>query len=395
MNFRIVDTGWAQVLTDAVAADRSHVRLICPFIKKGAVERLLASGTPGSLQVITRFCLDDFAQGVSDLSALRLLLDNGAAIRGIKNLHAKVYLFGNRQAVVTSANLTEAALVHNHEFGFVAEDKQIVTGCERYFTDLWANAGADLTTARLAQWEQKVTTHLATGARPTQLGSLGDEGVNAGVAPETIQLPPFVFDSRQAFVKFFGESGDRVLRSLSILDEVRGSGSHWACAYSKDKRPRRVNDGAIMFMARLVKDPADILIYGRAIGMRHVEGRDDASPEEIAERPWKATWPHYVRVHHAEFVAGSLANGVSLNQLKSALNSDAFVPTQRNAVNGVGNIDPDRAYLRQAAVELTPQATAWVNEQLQRAFTKYGTLPAASLIVLDWPSISPVAETMK
>lgn len=388
MSFRLVDTGWAQVLADAVAADRSGVRLVCPFIKKRAVERLLVGGTTGSLQVITRFCLDDFAQGVSDLSALRLLLDSGAAIRGIKNLHAKLYLFGSRRSVVTSANLTEAALVRNHEFGFVAEDSQIVAGCAKYFNDLWAKAGADLTSDRLSQWERKVTAYLATGVRPTQPSGLGDEGVNAGIAPEIIELPPVVDESKQAFVKFFGVSSERALRSLTILDEVQGSGSHWACTYPKGKRPRRVDDGAIMFLARLVKDPADILIYGRAIGMRHVDGHDDASAADIAVRHWKVTWPHYIRVHHAQFVAGTLANGISLNALMDALKSDAFLPTQRNAARGEGNTDPRRAYLQQAAVELTPQALLWVNERLQLAFNRYGTLPAADLATLDWPTLA-------
>jgi hypothetical protein len=386
MSFRLVDTGWAQVLADAVASDHSSVRLVCPFIKKGAVERLLAGGTPDSLQVITRFNLDDFARGVSDLEALRLLLASGAAIRGVKHLHAKLYLFGKR-AVVTSANLTEAALTRNHEFGFVAEDGEIFIRCRKYFDDLWAKAGADLTSTRLAQWEQTVTAYLAKGACPAQPSGLGDEGTNAGVAAEPLEFPPVVDESQQAFVKFFGESADRVARSLSILDEVRGSGSHWACAYPKGKRPRRVENGAIMFMARLVKDPADILIYGRAIGMQHVEGRDDASAADIALRPWKTIWPHYVRVHHAEFVAGTLANGVSLNALMDALKSDAFLPTQRNAAKGEGNTDPRRAYLQQAAVELTPQALAWVNERLQRAFNQYGTLPAADLATLDWPTV--------
>ena len=31
----------------------------------------------------------------------------GARARGIKNLHAKAYIFGDRRAIVTSANLTE------------------------------------------------------------------------------------------------------------------------------------------------------------------------------------------------------------------------------------------------------------------------------------------------
>ncbi len=388
MSFRLVDIGWAQVLADAVAAERSRLRLVCPFIKKGAVNRLLATGAPSSLQVITRFCLDDFAQGVSDFSALRLLLEKGASIRGIKNLHAKLYLFGNLRAVVTSANLTEAALVRNHEFGFVAEDSQIVAGCEKYFDDLWAKAGVDLTEAQLAQWEKKVTAYLATGARPAQPSGLGDEGANAGVAPMALELPPVIDESRQAFVKFFGEGGNRAARSLSILHEVRASGSHWACAYPKGKRPRSVEDGAIIFMARMVKDPADILIYGRAIGMRHVEGRDDASAADIKMRAWKSVWPHYVRVHHAEFVAGTLVNGISLNALMKALKSDAFLPTQRNTAKGEGNTDPRRAYRQQAAVELTPQALAWVNERLQRTINQYGTLPAAELAALDWPTVA-------
>lgn len=388
MSFRLVDAGWANVLADAVSADRSSVHLVCPFIKKRAVERLLAGGTPGSLRVITRFNLDDFAKGVSDLSALRLLIDSGAAIRGIKNLHAKLYLFGGDRAIVTSANLTEAALVRNHEFGFVADDRQIVAGCEEYFAELWAKAGEDLTNARLTDWEQRVTSYLSTGAQPMQDNGLGDEGVDVNFIPESIEVPVIFDKSRQAFVKFFGESRFRAPRSLKIRDEVQDSGSHWACTYPRNRRPRQVKDGAIMFMGRLVRAPADILIYGRAIGMQHIDGRDDASAADTALRSWKAIWPHYVRVHHAEFIAGTLANGISLNALMDALESDAFLPTQRNAANGEGNTDPRSAYMRQAAVELTPQALVWVNERLQRAFNQYGTLPAADLATLDWPTVA-------
>jgi hypothetical protein len=39
--------------------------------------------------------------------------------------------------------------------------------------------------------------------------------------------------------------------------------------------------------------------------LRHVPGGDDATPEDIARRPWKETWPRYIRLHHAEFVAGA------------------------------------------------------------------------------------------
>lgn len=73
---------------------------------------------------------------MSDTSALRLFLAAGAQIRGFQNLHAKVYLVGNR-AIVTSANLTEQALNRNHEFGFSSDDPVIVSSCNSYFdTDM-------------------------------------------------------------------------------------------------------------------------------------------------------------------------------------------------------------------------------------------------------------------
>jgi hypothetical protein len=385
MSFRLVDAGWSEVLADAIRADRSSVRLVCPFIKKRAVESFLENARPGLLQVITRFHLGDFCDGVSDIAALRLLLRNGAMIRGVRNLHAKLYLFGERRVIVTSANLTEAALLRNHEFGFVAEDAGIINHCRKYFDDLWGRAGQNLSAERLTEWERKVTNYLASGARPTAATGLGDEGVNAGIISEPIAFPALVGDAGQAFVKFFGEGDNREDRSRAVVEEVRRSGCHWACTYPKDKRPRQVQDGALMFMGRLVKEPNDILIFGRAVGMRHEPGRDDATAADITLRTWKERWPHYVRVHHAEFISGTLANGISLNDLMASLKSDAFVPTQRNAGKGEGNTDPRRAYMQQAAVELTPQAIAWLNGRLEFAYAQHGKLAPDVLEQLDWP----------
>src|SRR5258708_4582142 len=103
MNFFCVDSGWDKVLDEALVADHSVLRIVCPFIKTGAADRLLRRGKPQSIQVITRGNLDDFYGGVSDIAALRLIMANGAQIRAVKNLHAKLYLFGRTQAIITSA----------------------------------------------------------------------------------------------------------------------------------------------------------------------------------------------------------------------------------------------------------------------------------------------------
>ena len=381
---RLVDAGWGQELTAAICADRSDVRIVCPFIKERALERLL-SHRPGDVRVITRFNLADFSAGVSDVKALRVLLDTGASVRGIRNLHAKLYLFGTSRAIITSANLTEAALTRNQEFGVVADDTAVIEACRDYFDGLWRRGSSDLSRDMLDSWEKTVTGHRAAGGRPDRVKGLGDFGADAGLAATLpVSLPVVVADADQAFIKFLGEGDNRVPVAFATIEEIELAGCHWAVAYPATRRPRSVEDGAIMFIARLTDEP-DIRIFGRAIGMKYRPVRDDASPEDIALRPWKEKWPRYVRVHHAEFVAGTMANGISLNELMDTLGSDSFAPTQRHAARGTGNTDPRRAYRQQAAVELSLHGISWVGERLQAAFDEHGKVPQDKLDQLDWP----------
>jgi len=390
MMFRLVDSKWDKEIADALTAHRSEIKVISPFIKKGAAERLVKNGRPDLLRVITRFNLSHFADCVSDLSALKFLLDHGAEIRGIQHLHAKVYLFGAKRAIVTSANLTEAALLRNHEFGFVSDDANVVAACEGYFDGLWNRAGKNLLPIKINEWEEEVSKCLVRGAFIGVTRQLRDYGVSLGFSPDPVVLPISVADARQAFVKFFGKSNNRADRSLSVLDEVKRSGCHWACTYPK--RPRSVQDGAVMFMGRLVNNSADIMIYGRALAIRHEPGRDEATPADLKKRDWKKDFPYYIRVHHAEFMDDTLRNAIPLRELMDTFGSASFMSTQRNAENDIGgNTNPKRAYMRQPSVELTPQAASWLNERLERVYAIYGKLSPAVLAELDWPDgIAPI-----
>ena len=121
--------------------------------------------------------------------------------------------------------------------------------------------------------------------------------------------------------------------------------------------------------------------------MKHQPGRDDATSADIALLPWKEKWPRYIRVHHVEFVAGTMENGVSLNELMDSLGANSFAPTQRNAARGEGNTNPRRAYLQQAAVELSGEGLSWLGERLQAAFEAHGKSPQDELDKLDWPDL--------
>lgn len=392
--FRLVDGGWEALFDDSMAAAAGErLRIVCPFIKRGVVERLLKIRTPSEIEVLTRYDLRAFGDGVSDVGALALLLAHGARIRGVRNLHAKVFQFGASRVIVTSANLTRAAMRSNHEFGFVAEQPHVAERTGHYFDELWHRAGPDLTAERVGDWQQIVDAYRLRGAPPAFPG-LGDEGADVGLpAEESIDaaVEPLVFRS---FVKFFGNGGDRALRTAPVWEQVHAAECHWACTYPKGKRPRQVQDGSIMFMAWLVEEPEDIIVFGRAIGMRHVDGRDDATEADIARRDWKAKWPHYVRVHHAQFLAGDLRGGVSLNMMMDDLGPAAFATTQQRADAGETGINVRRAYARQAHVELTPASHRWLDARLEEAFARHGRMAPATFDAIGWHG-APIASTLR
>jgi len=384
MTFRLIDSGWSGELSAARDAHHDALRIASPFIKRGAVEKLLVGGRPSSIHVITRFNLEEFAAGVSDLSALRLLVRAGGQVRGLKHLHAKLFLFGADCAIAGSANLTDAGLGRNHEFGFAATDPAVVAAAGAYFDRLWGRTNNDLTEARIDGWDARIRAWLATGAPPVRPTGLGDESEDGGLPslPEESQLAQ---TAGQAFVKFFGQGNNRAPLDLPVIDEVRSSGSHRAMTYPTGKRPNSVADGARMFIGCMTGAPNDTRIIGRAIGMRHVQGRDDATPTDIALRPWKTKWSHYVRVHHAQFVGGTLASGISLAELMDSLGAAAFASTQANAAIGNGNTNPRMALMRQPAVRLSAEGNAWVNARLDAAMVRHGKLSPAELSTLDWP----------
>jgi HKD family nuclease len=386
-NFQLIDSGWDKIIHEATTADRTELRVVCPFIKVRAAKRLLANKRPDLIHVVTRFHLGEMCDGFNDTEALRLLLDHGAKVRGVRNLHAKLYLFGNKRVIVTSANLTESALLRNHEFGFVSSEATIIECCREYFDTLWKHAGNDLDMARLEGWEKQIKGVRLEGSRPSTASGLSDEGVDAGLAQTEISIMPRVSEAPQSFVKLFGTHYDRESVNKSVLDMVKAAGCHWACTFRRNKRPRQVKDGAVMFIGMLVEKPNDTIIFGRAKGLGHVEGRDEASAEEIHRRRWKAKWPIYVRVHHAEFVAGTLENGIRLSTLMDELKSDSFVSTQKHAQNKNGNTNPRSACRLKAAMPLTNEAFAWLNQRLEQAFARHGKLTPAELEKLDWPKV--------
>jgi len=105
--------------------DRAATSLVLcsPFIgaKPCARVRERASGWPSGFQllILTDLSRDNMLSGATDVAAIHGIA--GAfpqtEIRFLPSLHAKVYVADEKEAVVTSGNMTESGLVRNFEYG--------------------------------------------------------------------------------------------------------------------------------------------------------------------------------------------------------------------------------------------------------------------------------------
>lgn len=389
MDFKFIDSGWNKIFQEISTRYKKEYKLITPFVQLNTIKEMHRHKKT-KMKLITRTNLNDFYNGVSSLEALEYIIKNGGEVKGIKNLHSKLYVFDSTEAVLASANLTQSALLKNFEFGMQTANVEAMKEINNYFEKLWSKIPEKVKISDLRKWTNEIDSKLKKGKGAYKIPKFKDYGHKLEENEEESfdKSVKNILGKKQYFVKFWGKgtAKGRVLPSFPIWDEVDRSGCHWACSYPGNKKPRSVNDGDIMFMGRLTKNPGspnDIMIFGYAIASKYKEGRDDATPEEIKLRSFKAHWSRYIRVHDAKFIDGQMSNGVSLNELMKEFKSDSFLSTSINKSRGMGNTNPRKAYSQQAAVQLTNRSATWLLEQLDDRIQKIGRISDSRFANLD------------
>jgi hypothetical protein len=90
----------------------NEIVIISAFMTQPAtrwLSQLIAFNKP-KVQLVGRFTPNDFAQGASDINALRECLNNGYSVKALSNLHAKIYQIDQDIIFHGSANLTGKGL---------------------------------------------------------------------------------------------------------------------------------------------------------------------------------------------------------------------------------------------------------------------------------------------
>lgn len=167
---------WEEVILKKIQAS-NKVKIICPFITKFFVNTVINKCSLDEISVITRFNLNDFLSKASDPIALKNLLVKGAKIRGIKKLHSKVYIFDDKEAIITSANLTEGGLKNNAECGILVDSQSgDFQKLLDYFDNLYKVGENDLELNELEDWISIVEVKRDELGNSDDKQNLGDFG---------------------------------------------------------------------------------------------------------------------------------------------------------------------------------------------------------------------------
>jgi hypothetical protein len=126
---------WTQYFDDLVRTAKDSLVICSPYVGQAPCERVMdillgrSDGRPPATYLLTDLSVDNMLSGVTDVAAILELARSipQITIRFLPSLHAKVYVADTARAVITSANLTEAGLRRNFEYGVLLDDTCQVT----------------------------------------------------------------------------------------------------------------------------------------------------------------------------------------------------------------------------------------------------------------------------
>ncbi len=212
---------WINYFFSKVQVIKKSLYLSSPYIKNTIATflyEILRSRTDLniSIKILTRIKIQDLIEGASDLEAFEKLLEIDklpgikAEIRCISNLHAKVYIFDEDSAIVTSSNLTPSGLKSNIEYGIEVTDsiaiRQMLDDMESYWHD------AEILTMETIKeiWERMQATEsvvkvnrVAQGPKehsPTENSSISIKRIGKRLAPRGRDVEIAALDNLQAII---------------------------------------------------------------------------------------------------------------------------------------------------------------------------------------------------
>jgi hypothetical protein len=236
------------------------------------------------VRLLTYLSLMDIIAGSSSLDSLTELIKAGVQCRWVSSgprLHAKVYIFGDESAIITSANLTRRALDKNIEVGIHlsgAAARELIL----WFDTLWKNKADKLDLATLAQWQRETRRQRAQYSAMWK--KVKKQPLRPSGAPLFVDAKKKLRDLFEGASRFFVCNTNR---KWSPDAEERMHHREYAAAWEKfnySTHMDRVRHGDAIFM---YAKGAGIIGIGRAKAQRQV--LKPSNPDRISKEG-KSEW---------------------------------------------------------------------------------------------------------
>ena len=256
---------WIDTFDQLLSAASQSLIICSPFIGRQSCARaasILARNKRATIELtlLTNLSTDNMLSGATDVTGL---LDICVAvphtsIRFLPNVHAKVYVADESCAVVTSANLTNAGMLTNQEYGLWISEDPLVSQIRADILE-YCSLGSIVQVAQLKEF-QRIVSELR------DLRVKAEKSLRARL--------------RMEFEKKLTETQEEILR-------VRAEGLTAHAVFA---------DTVVYILRKGPKDTGQIYSEVRNI---HPDLCDDSVRLVIRGQPWnQAKWHH--RVRHAQ-----------------------------------------------------------------------------------------------
>jgi hypothetical protein len=139
MSIEIQCVPYDRLLEQLITRAEGNLSICSPFVTADGAELALRGNV--RIRLITKATAANLSTKALDGKSLRRMLEAGAEIRSIANLHAKLYMIDGMHGIVTSSNLTGPGLYKNLELGLIFQNEEVLyQALNSVFEELWQRA---------------------------------------------------------------------------------------------------------------------------------------------------------------------------------------------------------------------------------------------------------------
>lgn len=125
---KAITTPWKSDFLELVSNSKKSIKITSPFVKENICDEMLSAKQSNvKLELITSFKLGNIYSGSLDIAAIEKIINQKGIVKNYSKLHSKIYLFDDKEVIISSGNLTYGGLVNNYEYGIYSNDKDLVS----------------------------------------------------------------------------------------------------------------------------------------------------------------------------------------------------------------------------------------------------------------------------